>query len=123
MLSQSVRSALQTERKRLQAQVSAIDALLVDDDGQTHTLKAPSPNESSNGAGEGLRAMFRRILAENPRGMTVGELVTAVEAAGFRPSGTTRTVNLLHGDLSRLVKAGKIHKSGKRYSMPPGGHQ
>jgi hypothetical protein len=121
MLTQSVREALRAERERLMTQVRAIDSLLQADDAPT----MPTPidgalTHSGNGTGEGLRTIFRRILAASSRGMTVAELATAVEAAGWRPKGTTSTVTLLHGDMHRLVKQGKIMKIGKRYSLAQG---
>ena len=127
MLSQSVCDALRKERQRLLDQVKGIDALLSSDatdepkDMGSATVKDDSRSVTGNGNGHGevgLRSLVRELLKTNPKGLSAREVAKMVAEMGYKPSGSMRTIQLVHSDLSRLRRGGKLVKRGLRYSLP-----
>jgi len=117
---------LQTQKKRIEARISAIQTILSPDEGlfQPTLPGIPKPKveavASGNGslAGKGLREAIRIVLSSYPSGVKAADLTNKLEQMGYRPGGKTSTRSLVYAEIYRLAKKGKILRKGKKVFLP-----
>lgn len=68
---------------------------------------------------KGLREFMKTVFAQHPDGLKASEIIAEVMAMGYEQNGKTTVPSLVHGDLSRLKRQGKIRKEGAKYIWPP----
>jgi hypothetical protein len=124
MLSPTVREALEAEvetlryqRKRLDNQIAAIQAVLDSDDPVLATQRplpiappiAPVPAAGPL-TGKGLREAMKTVLTANPGGLRPAELVAKLEQGGFSVSGKMSLSSRVYAEIGRLRKEGRVAK-------------
>jgi hypothetical protein len=128
MLSQAVRDELKAELDHLRAEreraiarfdskIAALEAILEDVPAQT-TLPLGDQRVASNGHA-GFRDTVLGILKAYPSGLRSSDMAQKLEAVGFKPGGSSPLLRRVHGEMYRLMLAGRIQRRGHKYYLAP----
>jgi hypothetical protein len=136
MLSQAVRDELRAEldhlraeRKRViarfDAKITALEAILDEPNAAQASLPlslgAAAAGSNGNGTIQptGLRETLLNVIRAYPSGLAPVEIARKMEALGFKPGGESPLLHRVHGEVYRLNKAKRLHRSKTgKYTVP-----
>jgi hypothetical protein len=128
MLTKETREQLAAELQHLQAALAKIDErrvvverkvaalqLILSSDEDVETEK-PTGGQPA----VGLRELIRRILEQYSGGLRPIHIAARVEAAGYKPTGSMTTAQLVSSEVHRMHALGKLQRvRGARYRLRP----
>lgn len=128
MLTPALRKELQAERERLlhikqhlEANLHAIEALLVTDDSMQPLQLQLMHEKELVGNGslpiKGFRDGLREVLSEYPAGLRSREVAERMREKGYRTTGKTDIAVRVRSELSRFLRENKVKRKRQRYFL------